>query len=296
MKFNDSTSESGVPELQFTAPQGFTLIELLVVVAIIAILASMLLPSLAKGKERARETHCVGNLRQVYMAAKMYWDDYGGRIRSVTGGGEPQPGCYTSYYGRAEDRNLFAYLGKSEVFRCPMDEGKFSVHCHLHKEHSLLPSCWTMRGFSYEMNFGVPAGLRPQSTLVRPAGSILGKYESWVPDPSKFILFMEPPAKPQACICDPPGMMCTPGTPMGGTPLFSPKWYQWHRNRGKTMFNDPRLAPPLFWSPVIFLDGRGAFLDFSKSLRTNPYYPFEETAEWAWYKPDPEDQRQPNGR
>src|SRR5262249_29156267 len=130
-------------------------------------------------------------------------------------------------------------------------------------------------------------------TLKLPAGSIVGQTEAFVPDPTKFILFFEPPAEPQACVCDFPGMSCTPGVVTGGIPLFPPKWYQWHRNRGRTIFEDPRLAPALFWSPIGFLDGRGEFLDFTKSLRTNPYYPFEETQKWAWYKPAPEIAEQP---
>ncbi len=87
--------------------RGFTLIELLVVIAIIAILAAILFPVFARAREKARQSSCLSNVKQLTLGVLMYAQDYD----------ETLPFAYS--YGDWWYEVLAPYLANDQIRRCP---------------------------------------------------------------------------------------------------------------------------------------------------------------------------------
>jgi len=98
-----------------TKRAAFTLIELLVVIAIIAILAAILFPVFAQAREKARQTACLSNTKQIALGIMQYSQDYDEtlvpRVIRIPDG--------TYWEALSWRRNIYPYVKSADVFRCP---------------------------------------------------------------------------------------------------------------------------------------------------------------------------------
>ena len=140
---------------------GFTLLELLVVIAVIAILASLLLPVLARAKSRAQGVFCVNNTRQLAVGWLLYADDNDGRLPYNLVGSVARTNLNWVYgildwdpnnsdntnTATLTDSALGSYVGKvTTVYRCPSDNVLSSPQ---------QSAGWQNRVRSYSMNASV---------------------------------------------------------------------------------------------------------------------------------------------
>jgi prepilin-type N-terminal cleavage/methylation domain-containing protein/prepilin-type processing-associated H-X9-DG protein len=254
------------------ARSAFTLVELLVVVAIIGILAAMLLPSLLRGKREVYMTTCLNNVRQIGLSLHMFLSDQQHYASSLGGREIPDEfACGTPLEDRLAEmraRSLYSYIDpNSKTWICPEDKG-----LDFRPEGPYFgPTAHYAFGLSYRLNTS------PFNPKWKVAGTLPGKKDGWVQQPSEYIYVFEPPAQPMIKPVFAPDLCHLAGLP-------SPyNYFHWHFNTGPSSVFDVANDGQKAISPVLFVDGHAARQDFTKVLHAD--WPSEAAKDWIWYQP-----------
>lgn len=135
-------------------PMRFTLIELLVSMGIIAVLASMLLPALSKAREKARQTTCMSNLRQIGLGLEMYVDDNHGLIPNISGAYMGVSIPIVRMYGGVTfglGKLIEQYQVSPELFGCPSNPSRSPGYVKsAWQGHGVVQTAYIYRETDYE--------------------------------------------------------------------------------------------------------------------------------------------------
>ncbi|MFO8078880.1 MAG: DUF1559 domain-containing protein [Armatimonadota bacterium] len=136
--------------------RGFTLIELLVVIAIIAILAAILFPVFARAREKARQTSCLSNTKQIMLAVLQYAQDYDETYPYASSWGDPDNRVYW-------DDALQPYINNEQIFRCPSSPGQANGYGWNYQNFGYMSSAGS---FSYGPGKTLAEVAEPAETII----------------------------------------------------------------------------------------------------------------------------------
>ena len=119
--------------------RGFTLIELLVVIAIIAILAAILFPVFARAREKARQTSCLSNVKEITLGLMMYAQDYDETLVMYNNS------VYTFSWINAVD----PYIKNAQVRQCPSQRGGYCDYGVIYPHVSAVGSAQKLGEIEY---------------------------------------------------------------------------------------------------------------------------------------------------
>jgi prepilin-type N-terminal cleavage/methylation domain-containing protein/prepilin-type processing-associated H-X9-DG protein len=219
----------------------FTLIELLVVIAIIAILAAILFPVFAQAREKARQTTCLSNQKQIGLGILMYSQDYDelyplAKIQSVAGGAwsggyvTTPPDWRTPTAANVAFRSLFwansiqPYLKNGDLYKCPSG-ANFTVTSTAAALKPTYKMSYVMNGFLTQY---------PQAGINQTAATVLmweGSGKAAVDGFSSENPTLNCPTGTENCVYVAKGTACATGN--GGTGgMYGPEGSMYVHNNG----------------------------------------------------------------